>query len=106
MDFIKKLPLSNGSDIILVIIDRLTKQSIFIPIVDTITSPMLAKLFVLHFKSSYWESQDHAEVNLNGIAARYVVTVVSKKDMWESCGDSHAVTIQWVHMVVDSLLTI
>ena len=53
MDFIKKLPLSNGSDIILVIIDCLTKQSIFIPIADTITSPMLAKLFVLHYKSSY-----------------------------------------------------
>ena len=48
MDFIKKLPMSNGSDTILVIIDCLTKQSIFILTIDTITSPMLAKLFVLH----------------------------------------------------------
>ena len=43
MDFIEKLPMSDGSDTILVIVDRLTKQSIFIPTIDTITSPMLAK---------------------------------------------------------------
>ena len=48
MDFIEKLPMSDSSDTILVIIDHLTKQSIFIPTIDTITSPMLAKLFVLH----------------------------------------------------------
>ena len=53
MDFIKKLPMSDGSNIILVIIDRLTKQSIFIPTVNTIMSPMLAKLFVLHIFSKH-----------------------------------------------------
>ena len=53
MDFIKKLPMSNGSDTILVIINHLTKQSIFIPTVNTITSPMLAKLFVLHVFSKH-----------------------------------------------------
>ena len=53
MDFIEKLPMSNGSDTILVIIDRLTKQLIFIPTVDTITSPMLGKLFVLHVFSKH-----------------------------------------------------
>ena len=53
MDFIEKLPMSDGSDTILVIIDHLTKQSIFIPTVDTITSPMLAKLFVLHVFSKH-----------------------------------------------------
>ena len=53
MDFIKKLPMSNGSDTILVIIDHLTKQSIFIPTINTITSPMLAKLFVLHIFSKH-----------------------------------------------------
>ena len=53
MDFIEKLPMSDGSDTILVIIDCLTKQSIFILTIDTITSPMLAKLFVLHVFSKH-----------------------------------------------------
>ena len=47
MDFIEKLPMSDSSDTILVIIDHLTKQSIFILTIETITSPMLANLFVL-----------------------------------------------------------
>ena len=53
MDFIEKLPMSDGSDTILVIVDRLTKQSIFIPTINTITSPMLAKLFILHVFSKH-----------------------------------------------------
>ena len=53
MDFIEKLPMSDGSDMILVIIDRLTKQSIFIPTVNTITSLMLAKLVILHIFSKH-----------------------------------------------------
>ena len=53
MDFIEKLPMSDGSNTILVIINHLTKQSIFIPTVDTIMSPMLAKLFVLHVFSKH-----------------------------------------------------
>ena len=53
MDFIEKLPMSDGSNMILVIIDHLTKQSIFIPTINTITSPMLAKLFILHVFSKH-----------------------------------------------------
>ena len=53
MDFIKKLPMSNSSDMILVIIDCFTKQSIFILTINTITSPMLAKLFILHVFSKH-----------------------------------------------------
>jgi len=48
MDFIKKLPSSSGFDTILVIVDQLTKQAIFIPAHDTIISMDLACLFVLH----------------------------------------------------------
>jgi len=48
MDFIEKLPLSFRFDTILVIVDRLTKQAIFIPTHDTITSTDLARLFILH----------------------------------------------------------
>ena len=50
---LKQLPIPEGSDTILVIVDCLTKQSIFILTIDTITSPMLAKLFVLHVFSKH-----------------------------------------------------
>ena len=53
MDFIEKLPKSSGYDTILVIVDRLTKQSIFIPTYDTITSAQLAQLFVTHVFSKH-----------------------------------------------------
>src|SRR3979490_1051316 len=53
MDFIEQLPLSSGFTSILVIVCRLSKQSIFIPTVDTITSANLAKLFVLHVFSKH-----------------------------------------------------
>src|SRR3979490_419421 len=53
MDFIEQLPLSSGFTSILVIVCRLSKQSIFIPTVDTITSAELAKLFVLHVFSKH-----------------------------------------------------
>ena len=53
MDFIEKLPPSSGYDTILIIVDQLTKQSIFVLTVDTITAPMLAQLFVLHVFSKH-----------------------------------------------------
>ena len=53
MDFIKKLPQSSGYTAILVVVNRLTKQLIFIPTHDTITSAELAKLFVLHVFSKH-----------------------------------------------------
>ena len=53
MDFIKKLPSSSRFDTILVIVDQLTKQAIFIPAHDTITSADLARLFVLYVFSKH-----------------------------------------------------
>jgi len=53
MNFIKKLPSSSGFDTILVIVNWLTKQVIFIPAHDTITSADLAHLFVLHVFSKH-----------------------------------------------------
>ena len=53
MDFIEQLPSSSSFTAILVIVDRLSKQSIFIPTHDTITSPELAKLFLLHVFSKH-----------------------------------------------------
>jgi hypothetical protein len=53
MDFIEQLLDSSGFTAILVIIDRLSKQAIFIPTYDTITSPDLARLFLLHVFSKH-----------------------------------------------------
>jgi len=53
MDFIEKLPSSSGFDTILVIVYWLTKQAIFIPAHDTITSTDLAHLFILHVFSKH-----------------------------------------------------
>jgi len=53
MDFIEKLPSSSGFNTILVIVDHLLKQAIFIPTHDTITSVELACLFVIHVFSKH-----------------------------------------------------
>jgi hypothetical protein len=53
MDFIEKLPTSSGYNAILVIIDCLSKQGIFIPTTVNITSPMLARLFIFHIFSKH-----------------------------------------------------
>jgi hypothetical protein len=53
MDFIELLPPSLGFTAILVVVDRLSKQAIFIPTHDTITSMQLAQLFVLHVFSKH-----------------------------------------------------
>src|SRR5260370_10315401 len=53
MDFIKHLPSSNGFTAILVVVDCLTKQSLFIPTHDTTNSPKLAQLFLTHVFSKH-----------------------------------------------------
>ena len=53
MDFIEQLPSSSGYTTILVVVDWLSKQCIFIPIHDTITSLELTKLFLLHVFSKH-----------------------------------------------------
>ena len=45
--------LIRGFTSILVVVDRFTKQSIFIPTYDTITSTQLAELFVVHVFSKH-----------------------------------------------------
>jgi len=46
MDFIEQLPLLEGFTDILIIVDRLTKQAIFISTVRTIDAAGLAELFI------------------------------------------------------------
>src|SRR5882724_2482767 len=53
MDFIEKLLPSSSYTSILVIFDHLSKQSLFILTHDTITSPQLAQLFILHVFSKH-----------------------------------------------------
>ncbi|KIK12769.1 hypothetical protein PISMIDRAFT_18502 [Pisolithus microcarpus 441] len=53
MDFIEQLPNSGTHTAILVVVDRLSKQAIFIPTDNTITSPQLAQLFLLHVFSKH-----------------------------------------------------
>ena len=53
MDFIEQLPKSARYTAILVVVDRLMKQAIFIPTHNTITSANLTKLFVLHVFSKH-----------------------------------------------------
>jgi hypothetical protein len=48
MDFIKQLPASNGFTTILVVIDCLSKESVFIPTTDTVTVFDIAEIFVSH----------------------------------------------------------
>ena len=53
MDFIEHLLISEGLTAILIVVDRFTKQSIFIPTYNTITSAQLAELFVVHVFSKH-----------------------------------------------------
>jgi IS30 family transposase len=53
MDFIEQLPDSEGFTAILVVVDCFTKQALFIPTHDTITSAQLAKLFIIHVFSKH-----------------------------------------------------
>jgi len=53
MDFIEKLPSSSSFDTILVIVDCLLKQAIFVSTHNTITSAELACLFVIYVFSKH-----------------------------------------------------
>jgi hypothetical protein len=53
MDFIPELPVSNGFDNILVIVDKLTKYALFIPTVVSIKELGAAQLFFHHVISQY-----------------------------------------------------
>jgi IS30 family transposase len=53
MDFIEQLPNSEGFTAILVVVDRFTKQALFILTHNTITSAQLAELFIIHVFSKH-----------------------------------------------------
>ena len=53
MDFIKQLPASNGFTVILVVIDRLSKESVFLPTTDNATSTDVTDAFITHVFSKH-----------------------------------------------------
>ena len=53
MDFIEQLPVSDGFTAILVVIDRLMKESVFIPTHNTATTSNVADAFVTHVFSKH-----------------------------------------------------
>src|SRR5467141_3846821 len=53
MDFIEQLPPSSAFTVILVVMDHLSKQVIFIPTDDKVNTPELSKLFVTHMFSKH-----------------------------------------------------
>ena len=53
MDFIEQLPPSGGYTDILVVVDQLTKQALFIPTVRSLDATMLAELFIKHVFSKH-----------------------------------------------------
>src|SRR5260221_11175609 len=53
MDFIEQLPDSEGFSAILVIVDHLTKQAIFIPSHNMVNAPQVAWLFLIHIFSKH-----------------------------------------------------
>jgi len=82
MDFIEKLPSSSGFDTILVIVDQLTKQAIFIPAHDTITSVDLACLFVLHVFSKH-SVPSHVTSNRGSeFVSNFFQSLGTALDMW------------------------
>ncbi len=53
MDFIEQLPASEGFSTILVVVDCLTKQAIFIPSYDTMNALQVVQLFLTHVFSKH-----------------------------------------------------
>jgi len=82
MDFIEKLPSSSGFDTILVIVDQLTKQAIFIPTHDTITSMDLARLFVLHVFSKHGVPSHVTSNRGSEFVSNFFQSLGTALDMW------------------------
>ena len=82
MDFIKKLPSSSRFDTILVIVNQLTKQAIFIPAHNTIMSMDLACLFVLHVFSKHGVPSHVISDRGSEFVSNFFQSLGTALDMW------------------------
>ena len=82
MDFIEKLLSFSGFDTILVIVDWLTKQAIFIPAHDTITSMDLACLFVLYVFSKHGVPSHVTSDRCSEFVSNFFRSLGTALDMW------------------------
>ena len=82
MDFIKKLPSSSRFDTILVIVDQLTKQPIFISVYNTIMSADLAHLFILYIFFKYSISSHVISNRGSEFVLNFFYSLDTALDMW------------------------
>ena len=82
MDFIEQLPKSSGYTAILVVVDCLTKQAIFILTHDTITLADLAKLFVLHVFSKHSIPSHITSNHKSEFVSHFFRSLRKALDMW------------------------
>jgi len=82
MDFIKKLSSFSSFDTILVIVDHLSKQAIFIPTYDTITSAELVHLFVIHVFSKHEVSSHVISDRGSEFVSYFFHSLGTALDMW------------------------
>ena len=67
INFIEQLPPSSGYTSILVVVDQLSKQGIFIATHDTITSSDLALLFIIHIFSKHGVLASDGKVRFSSV---------------------------------------
>jgi len=82
MNFIKKLPSFSEFDTILVIVNWLTKQAIFISAHNTITSTDLARLFILHMFSKHGISSHVTSNRGSEFVSSFFQSLGTTLDIW------------------------
>ena len=81
MDFIEQLPLSSSFSAILVVVDHLSKQGIFIPTIDTIDSEELMLLFIMHVYSKHGIPNHTTSNRGNEFMSRFLCTLQMTQEM-------------------------
>ena len=61
MDFMEGLPKSKGKDVILVVVDRLTKYTHFIPLAHPFMATQVADIFMDTIFQTAWSTKDNCQ---------------------------------------------